>query len=101
LAVLHFNWYISKLRLGLEISANILEDERDKYFDQSTVDELTRLRNRRDFMQTFQRYISNYRPSDKWLCVAICDIDFFKNYNDHYGHPAGDDCMRNQGSLPI
>jgi len=94
-----FNWHITKLRLGLELSANMLEAERNKYYDQSTIDELTKLKNRRDFMQTFQRYISNYRTSDDWLCIAICDIDFFKNYNDHYGHPMGDDCLRSVGKV--
>jgi diguanylate cyclase (GGDEF)-like protein len=96
---LFLNWQISKLRLGLELSANMLEDERNQYFDQSTIDELTRLRNRRDFMQTFQRYLSSYRTSDDWLCIAITDIDFFKNYNDHYGHPKGDDCLRGVGGV--
>jgi diguanylate cyclase (GGDEF)-like protein len=96
---LYFNWYISKLRLGLEISADILEDERNNYLDESTIDELTKLKNRRDFMGTFERYLSNYRTSDIWLCVAICDVDYFKNYNDHYGHPMGDDCLRAVGKV--
>ena len=94
---LFFTWHIAKLRLGLELSANQLEDERNKYVDQSITDELTQLRNRRDFMNTFQRYLSNYRSSDDWLCIAIADIDFFKFYNDHYGHPKGDECLRSIG----
>ena len=94
---LYFNWQITKLRLGLEISTTTLEEERNKYEDQSITDELTQLRNRRDFNQTFQRYLSNYRSSDDWLCVAIADIDFFKFYNDHYGHPQGDECLRKIG----
>jgi diguanylate cyclase (GGDEF)-like protein len=96
---LFLTWQITKLRLGLELSANMLEDERNKYFDQSVIDELTQLRNRRDFMQTFQRYISNYRNTDDWLCIAIADIDYFKNFNDHYGHPKGDDCLRGVGRV--
>jgi len=91
---LYFTWQITKLRFGLEISTTILEEERNKYLDQSTIDELTKLKNRRDFMHTFHRYLTNYRSFDNWLCVAICDIDFFKNYNDHYGHPMGDSCLR-------
>jgi len=91
---LYFTWQITKLRFGLEISTTILEEERNKYLDQSTIDELTKLKNRRDFMHTFQRYLTNYRSFDNWLCIAICDIDFFKNYNDHYGHPMGDTCLR-------
>ena len=95
---LFFTWSISKLRIGLEISTTMLEEERNKYVDQSITDELTQLRNRRDFNQTFQRFLSNYRASDDWLCIALADIDFFKFYNDHYGHPVGDDCLRSIGA---
>jgi diguanylate cyclase (GGDEF)-like protein len=91
---LYFTWQITRLRFGLEISTTILEEERNQYLDQSTIDELTQLKNRRDFMHTFHRYLTNYRSFDNWLCIAICDIDFFKNYNDHYGHPMGDTCLR-------
>jgi len=96
---LYFSWQITKLRLGLEISTTLLEEEKEKYLDQSTVDELTQLKNRRDFMNTFNRYLSNYRTSDDWLCIALADIDFFKFYNDHYGHPQGDECLRQIGAV--
>jgi len=94
-----FSWQISKLRMGLELSASQLEEERNKYEDQSITDELTRLRNKRDFSNTFQRYLSNYRSSDDFICIAIADIDFFKFYNDHYGHLKGDDCLRSIGGV--
>jgi len=93
------NWQISKLRITTLSSVSKLEDERNRYYDQSTIDELTELRNRRDFSQTFQRYLSSYRTADDWLCIAIFDIDFFKRYNDHYGHIMGDDCLRAIGRM--
>ena len=96
---LYFSWQVSKLRLGLEFNAGQLEEERNKYLNQSIVDELTQLRNRRDYMNTFHRFLTNYRASDDWFCVAIGDIDFFKNYNDFYGHPKGDDCLRVMGGI--
>ena len=96
---LYFSWLIPKLRMELELNASLLEEERNKYFDQSIIDELTRLKNRRDYMHTFKRYLVNYRSTDDWLCIAICDIDFFKFYNDHYGHPKGDDCLRAVGAV--
>jgi diguanylate cyclase (GGDEF)-like protein len=92
-----FGWHVIKNKLSLASIANKMEDERDNYFDQSTVDELTQLKNRRDFMNTFKRAIANHRPSDNFLCIAILDIDFFKRYNDCYGHPKGDECLRNIG----
>jgi diguanylate cyclase (GGDEF)-like protein len=92
-----FGWHVIKNKLYLASIANKMEAERDNYFDQSTIDELTQLKNRRDFMNTFQRAIISHRPSDNFLCIAILDIDFFKRYNDCYGHPKGDECLRNVG----
>jgi diguanylate cyclase (GGDEF)-like protein len=90
-------WQVIMNRLSLASLAGNMKDERDNYYDQSTVDELTQLKNRRDFTNTFQRSLTNYRQSDNFMCVAILDIDFFKNYNDHYGHPEGDECLRKIG----
>jgi diguanylate cyclase (GGDEF)-like protein len=94
---LYFGWQIITHRITSTLTIDELENERNNYFDQSTIDELTQLKNRRDFMQTFQRFIVNPRQSDNYLCLAIMDIDFFKHYNDHYGHPKGDECLRNIG----
>jgi diguanylate cyclase (GGDEF)-like protein len=57
-------------------------------------DPLTGLSNRRHFDEMkeheFQRALRNEQP----LTLLICDIDHFKSYNDHYGHAAGDQCLR-------
>ena len=87
-----FGWQIIRNRMKAALSINILSTE-------NTIDELTKLKNRRDFMQTFQRLVSHHRLSDKYLCVAILDIDCFKNYNDYYGHPKGDECLREIGKV--
>jgi diguanylate cyclase (GGDEF)-like protein len=91
---LFINWQSTMSRMSLITAASRFEDERDSYYHQSTVDELTQLKNRRNFTQTFHRFLTTYRQSDKYLCIALLDIDFFKNYNDHYGHLMGDDCLR-------
>jgi len=91
---LFFGWQSTMFRMSLIATANKFEDERNNYYQQSTVDELTQLKNRRDFTQTFQRFLTNYRQSDKYLCIALMDIDYFKKYNDHYGHLMGDECLR-------
>jgi len=85
-----FGWQIIMNRMMMLSKAKKLKDE-------TTIDELTQLKNRRDFMNTFQRFITNHRQSDNFLCVALIDIDYFKNYNDHYGHPKGDECLRKIG----
>ncbi|WPP01899.1 GGDEF domain-containing protein [Pseudomonas sp. HR96] len=57
-------------------------------------DSLTGLANRRYFdeMKTveFQRATRHHQP----LAVLMCDVDFFKKYNDAHGHAMGDDCLR-------
>jgi len=90
-------WQVIMNRVSLASHADNMEDERNNYYDQSTIDELTQLKNRRHFTNTIQRTVTNYRQSDNYLCVAIMDIDFFKNYNDYYGHPEGDECLRKVG----
>jgi diguanylate cyclase (GGDEF)-like protein len=87
-------WRTTMLRFVSDLSVYKMENERNKYLEESTVDELTKMKNRRDFMKTFQRFLVNYRTTDDYLCIAVADIDFFKNYNDLYGHPKGDDCLR-------
>lgn len=89
-----FGWQINKYRISAVLSLIKLENERNLYLNQSIIDELTQLKNRRDFTQTFQRYLTNYRSTDDWLCISFIDIDCFKNYNDSYGHQKGDECLR-------
>ena len=89
-----FGWHIATLRMAAAAKAMDLEDERDSYYTQSTEDELTRLKNRRDFTQTFGRYLHSPRRTDDFLCLAILDVDHFKDYNDYYGHAQGDECLR-------
>ena len=91
---LYFGWQITMFRISSSLKIDKLLSERNSYYDQCTIDELTQLKNRRDFFQTFKRFLVNYRQTDNFICLAILDIDFFKNYNDHYGHPQGDECLR-------
>ncbi len=56
----------------------------------SITDKLTNLFNRRHFDDMFKKEISIAKRNGKNITLAIIDIDFFKKYNDHYGHPAGD-----------
>jgi len=91
---LYFGWQITMHRITSTLTIDVLENERNIYFDQSTIDDLTQLKNRRDFMQTFQRFLVTNRHSDNFLCFGILDIDYFKYYNDNYGHPKGDECLR-------
>jgi diguanylate cyclase (GGDEF)-like protein len=59
----------------------------------ATVDGLTQLANRRSFDQTLDLEWQRARRQQKSLSLILCDIDYFKPYNDNYGHLAGDDCL--------
>jgi diguanylate cyclase (GGDEF)-like protein len=57
-------------------------------------DGLTGLANRRHFDEFYQQEWKRALREETPLSLILCDIDFFKNYNDTYGHQAGDDCLR-------
>jgi diguanylate cyclase (GGDEF)-like protein len=58
----------------------------------ATLDTLTALANRRGFNMHLRRLVR--RPRAGQVSVLIADIDFFKQYNDRYGHHQGDVCLR-------
>lgn len=67
--------------------------ERKVLEEQSVTDKLTSLYNRRFFDDVIGKEIKLARRKGTFLTLAIMDIDFFKRYNDHYGHPAGDEVL--------
>ena len=56
----------------------------------SITDDLTKIYNRRFFNIKIEEEINRAKRDKKELCLIILDIDFFKQYNDTYGHPQGD-----------
>jgi adenylate cyclase len=60
----------------------------------SSVDELTQLANRRVFKEQLEREWYRALRSQHSLSLIICDVDYFKLYNDTYGHSQGDECLR-------
>jgi len=60
----------------------------------SLTDALTGIANRRRFDQVLEQEWGHARRSGESLALAVMDVDWFKRYNDHYGHPAGDACLR-------
>lgn len=59
----------------------------------SFTDPLTTLNNRRLFDQVLNNEIKIANRNKTLLTLSIIDIDYFKKYNDHYGHPAGDSAL--------
>lgn len=60
-------------------------------------DALTGLANRRRFNEVMDEEIRRARRNKESLALLLCDVDFFKRFNDHYGHQAGDICLQSVG----
>jgi len=60
----------------------------------ASTDDLTGLPNRRAFREAYERERRHAIRSKSWLSVLYVDADFFKQYNDLYGHGRGDDLLR-------
>ncbi|MBS1206576.1 MAG: diguanylate cyclase [Proteobacteria bacterium] len=60
----------------------------------ATEDSLTGLANRRKFDEALPREVLQCAVNNHSISLMLIDIDYFKTYNDNYGHLAGDDCLR-------
>ena len=60
----------------------------------SSIDGLTEIPNRRRFDETMTNEWARARRAQTHISLILIDIDFFKQYNDHYGHAAGDKCLQ-------
>jgi diguanylate cyclase (GGDEF)-like protein len=64
----------------------------------STIDGLTGIANRRKFDETLETEWRRARRNQSALSLIMMDIDYFKAYNDNYGHLAGDECLKRLAS---
>lgn len=69
-----------------------LEAANDELQKIADLDGLTRIANRRRCDHYLQEHWQTL--GQKTLSLILIDVDYFKNYNDHYGHQAGDECLR-------
>lgn len=76
-----------------------LKRHRDLLAQLAATDELCAIANRRGMEQCLQQEWRRCARNGKPLAVIMTDIDHFKAYNDHYGHPAGDGCLRQVAKL--
>ncbi|MCC3861115.1 GGDEF domain-containing protein [Pseudemcibacter aquimaris] len=71
-----------------------LQDNLDNARMESRTDALTNIGNRKFFEEKLSEYINNHEKIGHDLCLILCDIDFFKKFNDSYGHQIGDQVLK-------
>lgn len=81
---------ILRARVGNHVELKRL---RDQLANLAVTDALTGLSNRRQMEQALHAEVGRLGRTGDWLTVIMIDIDFFKQFNDTYGHPAGDRCI--------
>jgi len=76
-----------------ELNAELeVKNKRLEYL--AACDSMTGLLNRREFERIVNHELSRMRRYEYNSCIIIVDIDFFKKINDEYGHPAGDELIK-------
>ena len=71
-----------------------LEIDLDRVRNQAYTDSLTGIYNRRYFEETIKHIMNLLSRTDAHLSILMLDIDYFKQYNDTYGHHEGDNCLK-------
>jgi diguanylate cyclase (GGDEF)-like protein len=100
-------WYVARvmaLGTGMTVLIALLSEVADVFRRMSTMnrhlrqlsatDGLTGIANRRAFDEALARAWAAARREQTPISLLMVDIDHFKAFNDTYGHPAGDDCIR-------
>ena len=76
-----------------------IEQRQAELFDKRGMDELTGLYNRWGLKKQLEVLLNNPDSCVENMTIAIADVDFFKEYNDTYGHIAGDRCLRSVANI--
>jgi diguanylate cyclase (GGDEF)-like protein len=92
-----FNHMVYRLREGRAELDRINETLRKKNEELellSTTDSLTGLSNHRSLMKRLDDEVARFRKDHRGFSVLVGDVDHFKQYNDAFGHPAGDEVLQ-------
>jgi len=92
-----FNHMVSRLREGrreLDLIHETLRKKNEELEMLSTTDSLTGLDNHRELMQRLDHEEARCKRERRSFSVLVGDVDHFKQYNDAFGHPAGDEVLK-------
>lgn len=87
------------MKYELEERTEKLQDANEKLEHLTLVDSLTQLYNRRFFERQMDKEWKKCHRESKRLAMLVIDIDYFKAFNDNYGHAAGDECLKKVASI--
>jgi diguanylate cyclase (GGDEF)-like protein len=94
-------WYISELYYNLSVTQSELEAANfqlkaanSELYRLANLDGLTQIANRHCFNEYLEKKWQELGEAAAELSLILCDVDFFKTYNDTYGHQAGDACLQ-------
>jgi diguanylate cyclase (GGDEF)-like protein len=86
-------YFMQKTAFQAYLKNEHLKNHNKSLLKQSETDGLTGIGNRRFFNSRFERLFKQKVRGLDYVSLLLCDIDFFKNYNDAYGHLKGDDTL--------
>ncbi|HTX60604.1 MAG TPA: diguanylate cyclase, partial [Verrucomicrobiae bacterium] len=82
------------LHAGARLYRDATTQDQERYALLAYTDSLTDIANRRKFDEAFQREWSRAVREQAPISLLMLDVDYFKAYNDRYGHPTGDLCLQ-------
>ena len=88
-----------ELKLKNEELLKSLQQTNTQLQQQNIIDDLTKIPNRRHFDEVLEKEWLRAKRIRKPLALLMIDIDFFKQYNDTFGHLKGDECLKHIASV--
>lgn len=90
---------VQAARQATEAANNELRTLNSHLQKQNNTDELTQIANRRSFFNWLESTYIELAKEEQGLSILMIDIDWFKSFNDHYGHQEGDKCLRHVSQI--